>query len=395
MAAPSPRIKSIRDFNLKGKRVLLRLDFNVPLSAPDADGHCHVEDDTRIREAIPTIKYAKEKGAKIIIASHLGRPKGKKNPSFSMAPVAEHLITLLGTELTLVDDCIGEGIELKSQQLLEGDILILENLRFYAEEENNDHDFCTKLARLCDIYITDAFGTAHRKHASTYGLPAIMEQKGMGFLIEKELKYFDTLLEAPAQPFYLILGGAKVSDKIKTIHALFKRVQGVLVGGAMAYAFMKAKGQVIPPEWKQPAPEDVDAAKFLLQEASSREIAFLLPADTQSGFDIGPKTISQFVEFLAKAKTVFWNGPLGWFEKEPYSLGTNTIAKALAENPNCVKVVGGGDTVSAINQAGFAAKFDHLSTGGGAALEYLENGGLPGIEILKTIGHRAESPSLT
>ncbi len=386
------RIKSIRDFSLKGKRVFLRLDFNVPLSNPDENGVRTILDDTRIKEALPTVQYAREQGAKIIIASHLGRPNGKKNPDFSLLPAADRLAELLGCEVMLADDCIGEGIELKVNQIQQGEVMVLENLRFYKEEEANDLMFAQMLARLADIYITDAFGTAHRKHASTYRLPSIMPDRGMGFLIEKELKYFDNILHAPAKPFYLILGGAKVSDKILTIHSLLKRVQGVVIGGAMAYAFMKAKGEKIAPEWKQPAPEDVKAAKELLVEAERKGIPFLLPSDTNEGFDIGPKTIETYCQFLANAKTVFWNGPLGWFEKSEYATGTNTVAEYLS-NLACVKIVGGGDTVSAINQAGLAAKFDHLSTGGGAALEYLENEGLPGIEILKS-GYRPESPDL-
>ncbi|MBS1958208.1 MAG: phosphoglycerate kinase [Bdellovibrionales bacterium] len=391
-STPTSRIKSIRDFTIRGKRVFMRLDFNVPLSAPDAQGHRHVEDDTRIREALPTIKYAIEQGAKIIIGSHLGRPKGKRNDDYSMLPAAHHLAGLLETEVHLADDCVGEGIELRANTLVNGEILILENLRFYPEEEANDLAFTQKLARLCDIYITDAFGTAHRKHASTYRLPSIVPDRGMGFLIEKEVKYFDGILHNPAQPFYLILGGAKVSDKIKTIYSLMKRVKGVVVGGAMAYAFMKAQGQKIEAEWKQPAPEDVNAAKEILKESEKKGIPFLLPLDTNRGFDIGSMTIKKYAEFLSHAKTVFWNGPLGWFEKPDYADGTFEIAKTLAAT-SCIKVVGGGDTVAAINQAGLASRFDHLSTGGGAALEYLENGGLPGIDILKS-GHRPESPDL-
>ncbi len=386
------RLKSIRDLNIRGKRLFLRLDFNVPLSAPDAEGIRHVEDENRIREALPTIEYARSQGAKIIIASHLGRPKGKKNEDYSLLPCAHKLSELLKIDVTLMDDCVGEGIELKAAQLQNGEILMLENLRFHKEEEEDDLGFAQKLSRLCDVYITDAFGTAHRKHASTYRLPSIVPERGVGLLIEKELKYFDGILENPAQPFYLILGGAKVSDKIQTIHTLLKRVEGVVVGGAMAYAFMKAKGEKIAPEWKQPAPEDVEAAKELLAQASERKIPFLLPTDTISGFDIGPETRKQYIQFLSNAKTVFWNGPLGWFEKPDYARGTNEVAQALAEQ-NCIKIVGGGDTVAAINQAGLGAHYDHLSTGGGAALEYLENGTLPGIEILKS-GYRPTSPDL-
>jgi phosphoglycerate kinase len=386
------RLKTIRDLPIRGKRLFLRLDFNVPLSPPDAEGVRHVLDDNRIKEAIPTIKYAREQGAKIIIASHLGRPKGHNNEEFSLIPAAHRLAELIGVDVTLMDDCVGEGVEMKAATLAAGDIMMLENLRFHKEEEENSLAFAQQLARLCDVYVTDAFGTAHRKHASTYQLPSIIPDRGIGFLIEKELKYFDQILENPVQPFFLILGGAKVSDKIKTIETLLKKVQGVVVGGAMAYAFMKAKGEKIPPEWKQPAPEDVTAAKDILAEATRRNIPFLLPTDTIKGFDIGPKTTQTYIDFLAKAKTVFWNGPLGWFEKTEYAEGTNAVATALA-NTTCMKIVGGGDTVSAINHAGLAAQYDHLSTGGGAALEYLENGTLPGIEILKS-GYRPNSPDL-
>jgi phosphoglycerate kinase len=386
------RLKSIRELPLRGKRLFLRLDFNVPLNPPDAEGVRTVSDDTRIREALPTIQYAREQGAKVIIASHFGRPKGKRNEEFSLLPAAHRLSELLGIDVTLTDDCIGEGIELKTQQLVNGEVMVLENLRFHPEEEANDLAFAQKLAQLCDVYVTDAFGTAHREHASTHRLPSIIPDRGMGFLIEKEVKYFNQILKTPAAPFYLILGGAKVSDKIKTIETLLKLVQGVVVGGAMAYAFMKAQGQGIPPEWKQPAPEDVEAAKDILSEAERKGIPFLLPEDTLSGFDIGPKTVARYSDFLSNARTVFWNGPLGWFEKPEYARGTFSIAEALAAG-SAVKVVGGGDTVAAITQAGFSERFDHLSTGGGAALEYLENGSLPGIEILKA-PYRASSPDL-
>jgi phosphoglycerate kinase len=386
------RLKSIRELPLRGKRLFLRLDFNVPLNPPDSEGIRTVADDTRIREALPTIQYAREQGARVIIASHFGRPKGKRAEEFSLEPAAHRLSELLGIDVTLVDDCVGEGIELKTQQLVNGEVMVLENLRFHAEEEGNDLGFAQKLAQLCDVYVTDAFGTAHREHASTHRLPSIMPDRGMGFLIEKEVKYFNQILTNPVAPFHLILGGAKVSDKIKTIQTLLKLVHGVVVGGAMAYAFMKAKGQTVPPEWKQPAPEDVEAAKEILAEAEKRHIPFLLPEDTLSGFDIGPRTIARYTEFLSQARTIFWNGPLGWFEKSEYAKGTFAVAEALA-SISAVKVVGGGDTVSAISQAGLAEKFDHLSTGGGAALEYLENGSLPGIEILKA-PYRASSPDL-
>ena len=382
MASPTGSIKSIRDLNITGKTVFMRLDFNVPLSAPDSSGERRVEDDNRISESLPTIQFAIEKGARIVLASHLGRPDGQVKPEFSMEPVASRLAVLLGQEVTLADDCIGEGIELMAKGLKNGQIMLLENLRFHPGEEKNDPEFASKLAKLGEIYITDAFGTAHRKHASTYGIPQIKDQKGMGFLIEKELKFLDPLLSNPPKPFYAVLGGSKVTDKLKTIESLMRKVDGLLIGGAMAHAFWVAQGDTIPAGAKQPKPDDVEAARALMKEAKRRELRILVPADTNQGFDIGPKTVQQFIETLSKAKTIFWNGPLGWFEKSEYAVGTFEVARAVAEM-NAVKVVGGGDTVSAIKQSGVAEKFDHLSTGGGAVLEYLEGNGLPGIDILK------------
>jgi phosphoglycerate kinase len=376
-------IKSIRDLDIVGRPVFMRLDFNVPLSPPDpATGERRVEDDTRIQESLPTIKFALEKGARLTLASHLGRPDGKRKPEFSMEPVARRLATLLGVEVTQADDCVGDGIELMVQAMKNGQILLLENLRFHAGEEANDPEFARRLARLAQIYVTDAFGTAHRKHASTYGVPALIPNRGTGFLIEKELKFLDPLLHNPAKPFYAILGGSKVTDKIKTIDSLMRRVDGLLIGGAMAHAFWAAQGDTIPAGAKQPKPDDVEAARAVMKEAKKRELPLLVPADTNQGFDIGPKTVEKFSKFLANAKTIFWNGPLGWFEKPEYAKGTFELARFVGELP-AIKVVGGGDTVSAIKQSGFADRFDHLSTGGGAVLEYLEGQGLPGIEILK------------
>jgi phosphoglycerate kinase len=303
-------------------------------------------------------------------------------PEFSMEPVASRLAILLDQEVTLADDCFGEGIELMIKGLKNGQIILLENLRFHAGEEKNDPEFASKLSKLCEIYITDAFGTAHRKHASTYGLPQIKEQRGMGFLIEKELKFLDPLLSNPQKPFYAVLGGSKVTDKIKTIESLMRKVDGLLIGGAMAHAFWVAQGDTLPSGAKHPKPDDVDAARNLMRDAKKREMQILIPADTNLGFDIGPKTVQQFIETLGKAKTIFWNGPLGWFEKPEYAVGTFEVARAVAQM-SAVKVVGGGDTVSAIKQSGVAEQFDHLSTGGGAVLEYLEGNGLPGIDILK------------
>lgn len=387
-------IKSIRDFEITGKRVFMRLDFNVPLGEPDAEGYRHVEEDLRIQEALPTILYAIEKGAKVIIASHLGRPDGKVKPEFSLEPVAVHLATLLkDVPVTMADDCMGEGIELMAQNLPNGQIMVLENLRFHKGEEANEADFCRRLARLCDIYINDAFGTSHRKHASVYGLPSLLSMRGVGFLIEKEMRYLEPLVSNPKKPFYAVLGGSKVTDKIKTIDFLMQNLNGLCIGGAMAHAFWLAEGKTLPETAKKPKPEDVEAAKKLIAEAKRKEIPLLIPVDTNQGFDIGPKTVEKFAEFLSKAKTIFWNGPMGWFEKEEYAAGTFDLARRVAEM-GAIKIVGGGDTVSAIRKSGTEAKFDHLSTGGGAVLEYLEGHGLPGIDILKSTQRLVSSPTL-
>lgn len=387
---PPTAIQKINEIELVGKTVFMRLDFNVPLSAPDAEGERLVEDDTRIQEALPTIRYAMEKGAKLVLASHLGRPDGKKKPEYSMEPVARRLAVLLGQEVTLADDCVGEGIELMAQSLKNGQVMLLENLRFYPGEEANDSDYAHRLARLGQVYINDAFGTAHRKHASTYGVAQLMPIKGMGFLIEKELKYLDPLLHSPHKPFYTILGGSKVADKIKTIDSLLRQVDGILIGGAMAHAFWAAQGDTVPAGAKQPKLEDVEAARAIMRDAKRREIPLIVPADTVEGFDIGPKTVRKFCDVLAEAKTIFWNGPLGWFEKPEYAKGTFEVARYIA-GLGALKVVGGGDTVSAIKLSGEAEKFDHLSTGGGAVLEYLEGKGLPGIEVLKLTARQQQT----
>jgi len=376
-------IKSIRDLEIKNRTLFLRLDLNVPLSEPNAQGIREVTDANRIREAIPTLKYAIDQGAKVVLASHLGRPDGKVKEEFSLEPVAAKLAELSGIEVTLADDCVGDGIEMMVKGLRPGQVLLLENLRFHAGEEANDPKFVQGLARLCDVYVTDAFGTAHRKHASTYRLPAITQTRGMGFLIEKELKYLDPLLTQPKKPFIAVLGGSKVTDKLKTIDALLRTVDGIVIGGAMAHAFWAVQGDHIPEGAKQPKAADVDAARSIFAAARARELPILVPADTNQGFDVGPKTVERFWELLKTAKTVFWNGPLGWFEKPEYAVGTFELARRLAGLDGVVKIVGGGDTVSAIQASGVSEQFDHLSTGGGAVLEYLEGRGLPGIDVLK------------
>ncbi len=296
--------------------------------------------------------------------------------------MARRLAILLKTEVTLLDDCVGDGIELMARNLKNGQVVMLENLRFHAEEEACDNEFSRKLAKLGQIYINDAFGTAHRKHASTYGVPLAAPFRGMGFLMEKELKFLDPLLHQPAKPFYAILGGSKVTDKIKTVQMLIKKLDGLLIGGAMGHAFWVAMGKELPEGAKTPRDSDVQAARQILDEAKRREIPGLVAEDLVESFDIGPKTIARFTAFLKNARTIFWNGPLGWFEKSEYARGTFEVARAVAEL-NAIKVVGGGDTVSAIKQSGVAEKFDHLSTGGGAVLEYLEGKGLPGVDVLK------------
>ncbi|MCM0605411.1 MAG: phosphoglycerate kinase [Xanthomonadaceae bacterium] len=380
-------IRSIRDLEITNKTIFLRVDFNVPLSDPDSEGVRKIEDDNRIQETLPTIQYAIEKKAKIVLASHLGRPKGKVDPQFSLQPIAEHLANLLGIDVMLADDCIGDGIDLLVRNLKPGQVILLENLRFHKEEEGNDPGFSGKLGRNCQVYINDAFGTAHRKHASTYGVAAQIPTRGMGFLIEKELKFLDPLLQNPAQPFWTVLGGSKVSDKIKTIESLLRTVNGICIGGAMAHAFSAAMGEALPPKAKEPSIEDVNCAASVIRSAKKNDLPLLLPIDTNEGFDIGPKTIGKFKDALGSAKTIFWNGPVGWFEKPEYATGTRELAEFIATT-YALKIVGGGDTVSAIEQFGLASRYDHLSTGGGAVLEYLEGNGLPGIEILKDYPNR-------
>ncbi|MBC7387010.1 MAG: phosphoglycerate kinase [Cryobacterium sp.] len=380
--------RSIRDLELAGKSIFLRLDFNVPLE------NGKVTDDSRIVEALPTIKYCLEKKARVVIASHLGRPEGKKTAKFSLEPVAAHLSGLLGLDVMLTDDCVGEGIELLVKTQKAGSVILLENLRFHPGEEENNHEFATQLASLCEVYVTDAFGTAHRKHASTYGVPSIMQVKAMGFLIEKELKFLEPLVKNPAKPFYAVLGGSKVTDKIKTVEALLREVDGICIGGAMAHAFWAVTNTPIPKDAKQPKLDDVEAARKILAEAKKKEIPIVLPVDTNLGFDVGPKTVEEFSKFLANGKTIFWNGPLGWFEKPEYAVGTFALAKAVSEI-SAVKIVGGGDTVSAVKLSGYADGFDHLSTGGGAVLEFIENGTLPGIEILREMYKRETTMAIT
>ncbi len=395
---------SIRELPLNGSRVFMRVDFNVPLD----DGR--VMDDTRIRETLPSIEYALRHGARLILASHLGRPKGKPNPKMSLKPVAERLRMVLDKELArgenvgFCPDCVGPEAEEVAMQLEKGQTLLLENLRFHPEEEADDGQFSRQLANLAEYYVNDAFGTAHRAHASTVGITKFMTKCAAGLLMEKELQYLGKVLEHPEHPFVAILGGAKVSDKIGVIRNLMTKVDSLIVGGGMAYTFLKAQGQEIGKSLLEA--DKLDLARQLLQEAKQRNVKFLLPIDhvvatkpeanaviqqigegqpippDKMGLDIGPKTIELFSEEISRARTIVWNGPMGVFEVPGFSRGTFRVAHAIAENAGAISIVGGGDTVAAVHAADVADKITHISTGGGASLEFLEGKKLPGVEAL-------------
>ncbi|HLN02896.1 MAG TPA: phosphoglycerate kinase [Bryobacteraceae bacterium] len=382
---------SIRDLDLKGKRLFIRVDFNVPL----ASGGQEITSDKRIKASLPTIQYALEHGAGLILASHLGRPKGKPNPEMSLKPVAQRLQELLGRPVKMAPDCIGPEVE--AMKPAPGAVLLLENLRFHPEEEKNDPGFSKKLAALCDLYVNDAFGSAHRAHASTVGMIAFVPKAAAGLLMEQELKYLGMVTTNPARPSIAILGGAKVSDKIEVISNLAKIVDKLLIGGAMAYTFLKSQGQ---PVGKSLVEDDkLDLARDLLaklgaklvlpvdhvvvselKEGAPNEVVDTVP-DGKMGVDIGPKTIDAFSKVIAGAKTIIWNGPMGVFEKPPFDKGTVAVAKAVAQS-GAVSVVGGGDSEKAVKSAGVTSKISHVSTGGGASLEFLAGIELPGVAAL-------------
>lgn len=388
--------KTIEDIDVAGKRVLVRCDFNVPL-----DENNSITDDKRIVESLPTIKYLISKGARVILTSHLGRPKGEFNMKYSLAPVAERLRALLGTDVKMASDVIGESARALTSAMGDGEVVLLENVRFHKEEEKNDPEFAKALASLADIYVNDAFGTAHRAHASTAGvagyLPAVC-----GYLIQKEIGVMGKALANPARPFVAILGGAKVSDKIGVISNLLDKCDTILIGGAMAYTFIKATGGSIGDSRFEE--DKVELAGKLLDKARETGVTLLIPADNivadrfdvsaniktvdssriedgWMGVDIGPQTVDIFTGVIKKAKTVVWNGPMGVFEMEPFSGGTKAIAKAVAES-GAVSIIGGGDSAAAVEQLGYADKMTHISTGGGASLEFLEGLPLPGITCL-------------
>ncbi len=389
-------ILDLRDEDLKNKRVLVRVDFNVPLK------NGVITDDRRIREALPTIKYLIDKGAKVILVSHLGRPKGFQD-DLRLDPVAKRLSELLGKPVKKLNDCIGEEVEREISNMKEGDVVLLENIRFYKEEEANDPEFAKKLASLADLYVNDAFGTAHRAHASTAGVAHYIPGVA-GLLMKKEIEIMGKALESPERPFICILGGAKVSDKIGVIKNLINKVDGFLIGGGMMFTFLKALGYEIG---KSIVEEDkLDLAKEIMNMAKERGIQFLLPKDAvvvkeikedartsikdidkfekdDIGVDIGPKTIELFREEILKARTIIWNGPMGIFEIPAFANGTRKMAEAIAENGNCVSIVGGGDSAAAIQMLGLEDKFTHISTGGGASLEFLEGKELPGVAVLQ------------
>jgi phosphoglycerate kinase len=390
---------SIRDLDLSGKRVFIRVDFNVPL-----DG-ATVTDDTRVRETLPTLRLAIERGARLVLASHLGRPKGNVNPKYSLAPVAARLKELLAKPIEFSADCVGAEAEAESAALKNGDVLLLENVRFHAEEEANDAQFSRQLAALCDgLFVCDAFGSAHRAHASVVGITQFVRQAAAGLLMEKELAYLGKAISNPERPFVAVLGGAKVSDKIEVVQNLMKLADAMLIGGAMAYTFLKSQGHPIGKSLVEN--DKLDLARALLDEGRRNNFRLLLPVDhvlAESpdspvteiadvsatpegwmGLDIGPKSIELFTQEISRARTIVWNGPLGMFERPAFAQGTLAIARAVASatTRGATSIIGGGDSVAAAEQSGVARQISHISTGGGASLEFLAGEKLPGVEAL-------------
>ncbi|MGH9400649.1 MAG: phosphoglycerate kinase [Terriglobia bacterium] len=388
---------SIRDIDLKGKRIFMRVDFNVPL---DESGK--ITDDTRIRASLPTIQYAIEQGGRLIIASHLGRPKGKPHPKMSLRPVAERLSELLGKPVKFAEDCAGPEAERHSHSLRDGDVLLLENVRFYPDEEKNDRAFAERLAALGEVYVMDAFGSAHRAHASTEAITHFLHPAAAGFLMDKEIEYLSKATENPEHPYVAIVGGAKVSDKIDLLKNFMAQADTILIGGAMAYTFLKAQGIAVGASLVEN--DKLDLASQLLEQAVERKVSLRLPTDHvvtdkieataqaevvhtpgipdgKLGVDIGPATRIEYVAVILEAKTIVWNGPMGVFEIPQFAEGTLAVANAVAESP-AVSIVGGGDSVAAVKKAGVAGEISHISTGGGASLEFLSGIKLPGVEAL-------------
>ena len=389
-------INRLEDLELDGKAVFIRVDFNVPLDATQ-----NITDDTRIRAALPTIEYVREAGGRVILASHLGRPKGQKNPELSLEPVGVHLAGLLSKEVIFADDCVGDGVRKNIRDLKPGDVLLLENLRFYAAEKDSDEAFARSLADNVDVYINDAFGTAHRDHASTAQMVRFVRDRGAGRLMVKELEILQGILDAPRKPFVAIVGGAKVSDKLVVLDNLVRKTNSILIGGAMAYTFLAAAGRSTG--MSRVEPERIAAAEHILKAAAARKVRLLLPTDhvvasefSESatpeivteirdgymGLDIGPKTQAAYAQVIREAGTVFWNGPMGVFEWPSFAAGTNAIADAVATT-EAITVVGGGDSVAALKAAGKAAHVTHVSTGGGASMELMEGKVLPGVKALE------------
>jgi phosphoglycerate kinase len=401
MSNPLQGIRSIRDLPIEQKRVFLRVDFNVPLE------HGRITDDSRIREALPTIQHALDRGARLVCASHLGRPKKGRDPAYSLEPCAARLAELLGQEVALPEDCIGDAAKKVVYDLRAGSACLLENLRFHPEEEKDDEAFCRQLAQLADVYVDDAFGSVHRAHASVHGLAKLYRDRGCGFLLEKEIACLGKLLSGPDKPFVAILGGAKVSDKIEVIESLLERVNVLLIGGAMANTLLAASGKNMAASLIEA--DKLPLARTLLEKAAGKRVQLVLPEDVlvaantnaeegaiarvaavPSGtmaLDIGPESIQEFTRLLSGARTIFWNGPMGLFEKKAFANGTLAIARAMADSA-AFTVVGGGDSAAAVRAAGdaVATKIKHISTGGGASLELVEGKKLPGIEVLRAAG---------